>query len=318
LELKKSNTTTIQAFGPSADGIDHNRDIIYLWLSPKIDLAITSDTAVWTFADELAHIQYVYVGWLKNPSTMPPGVMQTLEHHGITVEDFPSILQENPFAGGSGRRPHVLGELFGNLPDPNRFQSLNFTFPYEPPYAPDDPVPRLTWNQTSSATATTGSSTQTEYGVKLIASGNISLTEKLKLTLKTEDEWKWTNASSESSSAGTTESATVTVGGPAFGYTGPTEMAVYYDLIYKTFLFHPVDYNSFAFSGLLTTAEGKAAPNQEISVIANGIEYRTFTNSKGEYRLYGNIRGPVVIRSTGVTKRISTLPTDGIVDLRLR
>jgi len=55
LDVKKSNTTTIQDPGPPVDGIDHDRDIIYLWLNPKLDVAITSSSAAWTFADGVAH-----------------------------------------------------------------------------------------------------------------------------------------------------------------------------------------------------------------------------------------------------------------------
>ena len=36
-------------------------------------------------------------------------------------------------------------------------------------------------------------------------------------------------------SPGTSESASVAIGGPGCGYSGPTDIAVYYDVIYKTF-----------------------------------------------------------------------------------
>ncbi|MGH6847795.1 MAG: hypothetical protein ACREC0_10250 [Methylocella sp.] len=77
LDIKKSTTSKIQDAGPSSDGIDHDHDLIYLWLNPKIDLAVTRSSVAWALngSDE-AVIQYVYVGELKDPSKMPPGVSQ--------------------------------------------------------------------------------------------------------------------------------------------------------------------------------------------------------------------------------------------------
>jgi hypothetical protein len=33
------------------------------------------------------------------------------------------------------------------------------------------------------------------------------------------------------------QSATVTIGGPSFGYPGPTDILVYWDTVYRTFMF---------------------------------------------------------------------------------
>jgi hypothetical protein len=47
------------------------------------------------------NIQYVYVGWLRNPQAMPPGVKQELDAAGLTCADDVQILSTNPFASGS-------------------------------------------------------------------------------------------------------------------------------------------------------------------------------------------------------------------------
>jgi hypothetical protein len=63
----------------------------------------------------------------------------------------------------------------------------------------------------------------------------MSFLNLISASLKTEGKWTWTSGMTSGSSTGTTESASLIVGGPAFGYTGPTTMKVYYDRLYKTF-----------------------------------------------------------------------------------
>ncbi len=53
--------------------------------------------------------------------------------------------------------------------------------------------------------------------------------------------WQWTNKSSLTHTTGTSQSAQLSLGGPAFGYGGPTATAVYYDNIYHTFAFELVN-----------------------------------------------------------------------------
>jgi hypothetical protein len=70
------------------------------------------------------------------------------------------------------------------------------------------------------------------------------------------------------------ESATVTVGGPSFGYTSPAIwMEVFYDQIYKTFYFQPKELLEFVFKGKLTDKFGKPAKWQEITATANGKKF---------------------------------------------
>src|SRR5579871_1928342 len=75
LAITKTASTTITDTGPSTDGINHDHDLIYLWLNPTIDVTINNKAAAWSISGaETADIQYVYVGWLKDPSQMPTGV----------------------------------------------------------------------------------------------------------------------------------------------------------------------------------------------------------------------------------------------------
>lgn len=307
LDVKKSTSTTIQDSGPSSDGIDHDHDLIYLWLNPKIDVALTSRSAAWSFTGtDTADIQYVYVGWLKDPAKMPPGVAQALQRHGISAQDFGDILTRDRFANG------------GAALDSARFQSLHTTFPYEPPYSPGDPVPTYSFNLSSSSTTTNGTSVQDDYKVSLTIQAGVDFLGLAKSSLKNEDSWDWTNTKSKSASSGSSESAAVTVGGPAFGYTGPTDMEVFYDTVYKTFLFRPVAGLPLGLKGRLLSSNGQPLKMKEVTVVANGVRYRTFTNAAGDYRVYGRISGPVKLQTNGTVHTLPQLRENRVFDLKLR
>ena len=103
LVLKKSQTFTIGDQGPAIDGIDHDSDLVYLWLNPLVTVSATGKDVQYTLSNDgpAMNIQWVSVGQLKNPSTIPPGVLQQLAARGITSADYQTILSQDPFAWGS-------------------------------------------------------------------------------------------------------------------------------------------------------------------------------------------------------------------------
>ncbi|SRR6266498_2899118 len=309
VEIKKSTSSEISDTGPSIDGIDHDHDAIYLWLNPIIELDMTATTAVWRIDNSTqADIQYLYVGWLKNPSQIPPGVAQRLQAHGITTEDYSVILKADPFANGM------------TTIDPQRFQSDSFhtTFPYEPPKDPGESVPTMKFSTSYSSNGSSSSTIKNEYTVGVTASGSFDFLSLAKAKWENKDSWTWTSIDTNSSSTGTTESASVTVGGPAYGYTGPTDLTVYYDVIYKTFLFAPIDTTLRpALRGSVKNTSGNGLGGKEVIVIANGTIYRTFTNAKGEYHIYGNLSGPLFIHADSAWKLIPRIPLNKKVDILL-
>jgi hypothetical protein len=171
-------------------------------------------------------IQYVLASWLKQPSLMPPGTAQKLAKAGLTTEDYAQILACNPFS--SSPNPAI---------DPNRFvltqQGSGFT--YEPPARRGDPVVSTTYTQTSATTNTTTAQTKVQYGVTLKEGVSGILADVLKF--KVSGTLEWTNTSTSTQTTGSSQSATVTIGGPSFGYTGPTEVFVYWDTVYSSFMF---------------------------------------------------------------------------------
>jgi hypothetical protein len=289
LDIKKSSTTTIKVVGPSIDGVDHDRDQIWLWMNPKVNLQITPNSVDWTLANTgTADIQFVYVGWLKSPptETMPVGVASALARNGITPADFATILARDPLATSSTaiRTP--------------RYKQLNTTFPYEPPFTATDPPTSWNFNAASSTTNTNGSTMSDTFKIGLTIDAGVDFLGMAKSKIKVDGSWEWTNTSSSSSSLGKNEIASVTVGGPSFGYTGSTDMEVFYDTVYKTFAFHPIgDDRLLGLHGRLVLDIGRPVPHREVTATVGDKLYRTFTDSVGAYRFYAKMEGPVRVQS---------------------
>jgi hypothetical protein len=294
LDIKKSTSTSIKSPGPSVDGIDHNRDIIYLLLNPKIDLQICGKTANWGlgYSGQYADIQYVYVGWLKDPTLIPPGLASNLAAHGLTDADYKEILKADPFASGS------------STIDPIRYLPTNTSFPYIPPFSPGESGPTFTYVQQNDLTATQSQSSQLAYSVGVSASGGVDFLSVYKATIKAEQAFTWTNSSETSHSSATSQSASVTVGSPSYGYEGSTDIAVYYDSLFKTFMFSPITDTNVAVEGKVQSKLKRAVTGREVFMYANGKKYRTFTNEHGHYRFMGKFAGPIQVEVTGVPKKV--------------
>ena len=154
-----------------------------------------------------------------------------------------------------------------------------------------------------------GSSAQDTYKVGLTLSQTGNYLEFAKETLKDTTSLEWTNKSSQSSTTGTSQSASVTVGGPAFGYPGSTVMDIYFDTMYKTFAFElvPVEQEQLAIEGTAVTIQGVPLALTEVILKQRGREYRTYTNSKGQFRFFGNITGPATVEVVGVVQVVPQL-----------
>jgi hypothetical protein len=300
--------------------------LIYLLLNPQIDLALTSSSAVWTFVGaDTAEIVYVYPGWLRNPSChkddthptcMPDNVRDKLKQFGVTEKDFPDILRNDVLANGQSPL------------DSKRFQPLNFTFPYEPPYSPTDPVPTINFVLSNSSTSTIGSKVSDTSKVEATYHGDANFLGFVKGSVKSVDSWEWTDTTSQSSSTGATEAASLTIGGPGFGYSGPIDIAVYFDTKYRTFVFTFVDGALFglsrgpapvALSGILLDDYGDPVvnPPREVSLTADsGVKYRTLTNARGEWRFYGAINGPCELKTGAITRMLTDCATRQSVILK--
>ena len=276
--VTKSRSYDIKIGGPSADGIDHDHDLFYLWLNPKLDVAIDASQKVqWamnvdgsTPAGAAMDIVYVYAGQLKNPSMMSPDVRKRLDAAGLTAADYAHILSCDPFASGTAPI------------DSNRFLLTTQSFPYIPPYSAADSVPTQTYVQQSTVTTVDTHTTQVTYTVSADASVGLGGVWKA----KAEGSLEWTNTSSSEATAGSSQSASVTVGGPAFGYTGPTDVLVYWDTVFSSFMFaFPTEPPTL--SGILKDANGKPIAHTPVQVNVGAHVLEGFTGPDGSYRFYG-------------------------------
>jgi hypothetical protein len=279
VSINKGTNYKIDVKGPAKDGINHGDDLFYLWLNPLLNVTIDSQNNVtWGIGvdGQTMLIQYVYVSWLQNPSTMPPGVAQALADAGLTTADYAQILACNPFSSGN------------TAIDPNRFVPTASSFPYEPPPTANDPVPTTTYTQTSSTTVENEQQVQNQYGVSASVEAGFSFIYKDKV--KVTGSLQWTNTSTSTQITGSSQSASVTVGGPAFGYTGPTDVLVYWDTLYNSFMFVFATETPAA-SGTLTDSAGNPIPNKALTLTTGGRTLSTFTDSRGQYRFYGAAQG---------------------------
>ena len=293
IEMKSTTTNGLELGSPLRNGLSHDSDLIYLWLNPKIDLAVTSSTVTWKFVDsEHAKVVYLSVGQLRNKDKIDDMIAQDLKNADITPEDYKSILLHDP----------LYGEPIDHYPARYKFRG---TFPYQPPPSEESSNPVQTFGLSKNSTSTLTSSVSNTYGVGLSRSGGGELAGIAKLSMKAAATWEWTDTSLSSGSTGVTESASLKTSGPAFGTPG-TQMAFYFDTWYGTFAFAPAT-GLIGLQASLLSAEGAPIPWTAVSVSADGVSQQTFTDSKGGFTLYGDMSGELTIQANGVTK---TLPPE--------
>jgi hypothetical protein len=296
IEVKKSKNVSINVIGAGQDGISHDYDIFYLWLNPQ--LTITSDgqglfDIQLGATTETMTIQYVYAAWLKNPATLPPGLKATLDKAGLTVEDYEQILSTNPFSKD------------GVKIDAERYLPTSQSFPYIPPFSPNDPVPTQTFRTENSISNSTVKSVQTSYKVGF--SATIGIKGILDASLETSSTLEWTNSVSREANRTSTQEATVTVGGPSFGYQGPTDVLVYWDTVFSSFLFR-FPTTAATYTGQLTDAEQKPLVSEPVALHADGQTFTTFTDHQGGFRFYAEnlAEGELAVRDKKIPVQLAS------------
>lgn len=136
----------------------------------------------------------------------------------------------------------------------------------------------------------------------------------VKAALKVDESWTWSNISSQAGSAGTTQYASVTIGSPAFGYTDPISVEVFYDTHFKTFAFDFIRGKPLALTGIVSAA-GKPVPGKEVLLTAgDGVQYRTYTDQAGNYRFFGSYNVPVTVQSGNVAKSVARVGGNARMD----
>jgi hypothetical protein len=323
-DIKKSVSSTIVATGPPADGVDHERDEIWLLLRPKFDFSISGKTIVWSFdPDQSSAVQqFVYAGALKDPSKLPPGLVRDFQAAGVTPQDYADILSYDPLAQcltpAVPRLTTAPLSLPCNAPPPTapRYVSAFTSIPYDPPFAQGDTVPTQTISIDNTTTTTHTDAHQTDKKLGITVETGIDFKPVFEATLKETNEFTWTSANSTANSNGNEQKMSLTIGGPAFGYTGPVNMAVYYDTLYQTFVFVPFEIATSSLHGVVLSNAGNPRAGQAVTAIAGDVKYRTFTNSAGEYRFPNEVTGAVDLQAGNIVQHLPQIPSDRSVDLQ--
>jgi hypothetical protein len=297
IAINKSVGSDINVSGPSTDGIDHQQDEIWMLLSPIVNLTAVGNSVTWSMSGDGSTVpQYVRVGWLNSPSTMPPAVTQTLAAHGITAADYPTILGRDPF---SGKPSPVPSPVPLPPPDPSRYSLVDLLT-----YEPDSSATAQTYAIKTDTTTTQGTTGTDSYSIGLQVSATAGLADWLKVNLKDGINWTWTNTASTQQSSGTSQSATAKIVSPSLSYQGPTDIAVYWDTVYETFLFFPAS-GAPVLSGTVESVSGQLAQGADVVVRVGNRTVHAFTDRKGVYRVYGLPAGSASVSANGLTRTVS-------------
>jgi hypothetical protein len=331
LDITKTTSSKVQVNGPAADSIDHGLDEIWLFLRPKYDVTIYgTDLVKWSLAADQSGgvLQYLYVEQLRDPSKISAGLLQDLQAAGITQQDYQVILSADPLALCAQRTVEenkrviiqsVSAACVTPTPTAPRYVPANINLPYNPPPDANEPVPLQTVAIDNSSIAKSTDSFQYDYKLGVTASGGISFLDIFKATLKTDDSWTWTDVNTTEAETGSEQKMSVALGGPAFGYSGPANMDIYYDTLYKTFAFVPNELTADSLHGVVLNSAEKPAAWQLVTATVNGITYRTYTNARGEYHFSGKFTGPVVVKTgTATAQQLPNLDSSKSFDFRLK
>jgi hypothetical protein len=280
VDIRKSKEFTKIALGPGRDGIDHDFDRIYLWLTPQLTATLCGNDFTIGISQKAEAgpsaqlIHPVYVGSLKGTLSMDPDTKAKLEGAGITPAEYPAILARDPFASSSG-----------TAVDPVRFDLLDTTLPYMP-----SPVPGASMDGgqvvlNNSEVKLDARAAEDAYNVTLTAGAGGGFAG-FGAFLTATTSWTWTSTTVKTTSTGDEQEATAYVFGPSSTYSGPTDIEVYWDRIYDSFLFKFVEPGVQPTLVGVVTRGGQPQPYQPLSLRIGDRTYRTLTNSKGEYRLF--------------------------------
>ncbi len=248
ISVQSRDGHTILGPASSTSGIDHDYDVVWIWLNPAVKITLTGPASVqWNGyaynkadpANEMDVI-WLYVRELKNPSLIPPNVASRLARiwdqsgvGGLTAQDYADILaQTSPFATNPAFDP--------NTDTSGRYSlQVGKTFNYKPAIAGGQPVTedfQVTKQQSSSNT----SGAEIASSVAMSIESKVTFLTKASATLKLTHTYGSVKKQSKSENEESGQTATLSITGPlaSDNYTGPTAIQIWKDNIYGSFMFH--------------------------------------------------------------------------------
>jgi hypothetical protein len=245
--------------GPSSSalGVDHDADIIWVWLNPQIPYTVVGPAGSANSIlqgnyqtnpqDPVGEMDIVAmpVAWLKNPSLIPSDVAKILARSwdtsgtgGLTTADYATILSLDPFAGGASYNP--------NTDSTHRYDlQAGYVFNYEPAPQGSNPITE-TFSVAAQNTSSQGQGASVSYSVGASFSADVELNiwvAAFTANVKTSDTITNTSKWSSTTNTSSTKTASLSITGPAYSdhYTGPVQIQVWRDNVYGSFMFYPVN-----------------------------------------------------------------------------
>lgn len=338
ITINKTKGLSDKTSGPADSfvGLDHDYDVIWLWLNPVLPMQADPNipnSLIWNGygfdpADQPEmDIFPVFVGWLNGDIPVPPDAAAVLartwaasgqtfaagDGPGLTGPgtgtDFETIGQADPFWQCT---PHP--ESCPTTVDPARFTlTANSNLVYEQAAVGGQPISQ-TYTQSYSNTDAEASGTKTSFqqgfGLEEKFTTNLFILH-LETDMKQSNKMTWTNSTLKTLTNQTQSTATATITGPTCTvpngsnfcspeYNGPPEFSVYEDNQYGTFMFFPVPTSRFRLAA--TPASQKVPVGSSTSFTVTSTAFDGFT---------GNVSLSVSGLPANATASFSSTPISG-------
>ena len=269
VSLSQTKTFVTTVPGPANDsvGVNHDYDVVCLWLNPLVNFTVYQgfpNATTWTgFSYDASDIPEMDIfcaqmGYLDGNFPMRADIAQVLartwaagqawptsEGPGLTGPgagtDFEKIVAANPFSNPAYTLTVPQGSLTSS--DGRYTITANQNINYVPPGAGGSPA-------TQGYTANYQKTEMEGEGAKYTTQIMFTMDDKFKtpfglnLDVKQSNTLTWTSQWSTTRTNTQGQTAALSITGPtaASNYTGPTEFLVFQDNIYGTFMFYPVSH----------------------------------------------------------------------------
>ncbi len=258
ITLSTQESTGVVVPGPasSAVGVDHDYDIIWVWLNPELSVsALPSEILVNGYVYDPndpvggADVVPVYVGELKGTLPIPADLQYRLQRPwdpvtgALNQADYANILAADPFAANAAFDPNNDTSGRYERPRSSAYPNGDTTAVNYIPAPPGAAALCYPYSFTSTSTSALGQGAKDTHSASFSVDnknsemtyyGTVSAEEKLSTTLT------WTNSWSQTVSKGTSQTASFQICGPLStdNYTGYSAIQVWKDNVYGTFMFY--------------------------------------------------------------------------------
>lgn len=293
--LTNTKSETFTNAGPTKDGVNHDYDLIYVWVNPEVTVSVTPVTKhtcdappqttnvvkynLGTYRSDREVVIELYAGSLRSPPTiaMDATTKSDLASWGITSADYPAILAHDPFGNLGSKVPTSI--------DLNRFADVTNLN-----YQPIAPGAGKSCKETSLENRTTTSHSTSVTQIRSLGytwSTGMTIPSIVKTQMASTSTWTWTDSLQATTSNDHTVAAKTMICRPSSSYTGYQSMRVMYDTEFMTFAYIPTsNAASRLVSGWVVDDDGLQLAGAEV-VLAYGDEtYRVLTDEDGEYVFY--------------------------------